>query len=49
MAEAIRKVETTMTFEGMDLDGENIQMLRVYKNGEISGDELKNQILSGVR
>lgn len=44
--EAIREVEATMAFEGMDLNEEDIQMLRAYKNGEISGDELRKQILS---
>lgn len=48
-AEAIKEVETTMAFEGMDLNEEDIRMLRAYKNGEISGDELRNQILSEVR
>ena len=48
-AEAIREVKATMAFEGMDLDGEDIRMLRAYKNGEISGDELRSQILSEVR
>lgn len=44
--EAIKEVEATMAFEGMDLNEEDIQMLRAYKNGEISGDELRKQILS---
>ncbi|MDO4307861.1 MAG: hypothetical protein Q4C77_13610 [Eubacteriales bacterium] len=35
-----------MAFEGMDLDEEDIRMLRADKNGEISGDELRSQILS---
>lgn len=43
--EAIKEVEATMAFEGMDLNEEDIQMLRAYKNGEISGDELRSQIL----
>lgn len=48
-AEAIREVEATMAFEGMDLNEEDIRILRAYKNGEISGDELRSQILSEVR
>ena len=47
--EAIKEVEATMAFEGMDLNEEDIRMLRAYKNGEISGDELRSQILSEVR
>ena len=38
-----------MAFEGMDLTREDIRMLQAYKNGEISGDELRSQILSEVR
>ena len=47
--EANKEVEATMAFEGMDLNEEDIRMLRAYKNGEISGDELRSQILSEVR
>lgn len=47
-AEAVREVEATMAFEGMDLTEEDIQMLYAYKNGEVSGDELRQQILSEV-
>ena len=48
-AESVREVEATMAFEGMDLNEEDIRMLRAYKNGQISGNELRNQILSEVR
>lgn len=48
-AEAIKEVEATMAFEGMDLNEEDIRMLRAYRNGEISGDGLRSQILSEVR
>ncbi len=47
--EAIKEVKATMAFEGMELTEEDIRMLRIYKNGEVSGDELRNQILSEVR
>lgn len=47
-AEAVREVEATMAFEGMDLAEEDTQMLYAYKNGEVSGDELRQQILSEV-
>jgi len=46
--EAIREVEATMAFEDMDLTEEDIQMLRAYKNGEISGNRLRQQILNEV-
>lgn len=48
-AEAIGEVEATMAFEGMDLTSEEIRTLLAYKNGEISGDELRSQILREVR
>ena len=47
--EAIKEVEATMAFEGMDLSGKAKPIIRAYKNGEISGDELRSQILSEVR
>ena len=47
--EAIKEVEATMAIEGMDLNEEDIRMLRAYKNGDISGDERRSQILSEVR
>ena len=45
-AEAVKEVEATMAFEGMDLTEEDVRMLYAYKNGEVSGDELRQQILS---
>lgn len=48
-AEAIREVEASMALEDMDLTEEEVQMLRAYKRGEVSGDELRKQILSEVR
>lgn len=35
--------------EGMKLTKEEVQMFYTYKNGEISGDELKQKILREVR
>ena len=48
-AESIKEVEATMAFEGLDLTEEDVRMLHAYKNGEVSGDELRKQILSEVR
>ena len=45
--EAVKEVEATMAFEGMDLTEEDMRMLHAYRNGEVSGDELRRQILSG--
>lgn len=47
--EAVRKVEATMAFEGMELTEEDVRMLYDYKNGEVSGDELRQQILGEIR
>jgi len=47
--EAIREVEATMAFENMDLTEEDIQMLYAYKNREISGNDLRQQILNEVK
>lgn len=47
--EAIREVEATMAFEGLDLAEEDIRMLYAYKSGEVSGDELRRQILGEGR
>lgn len=44
-AETVKEVETTMAFEGMDLTEEDFKMLYAYKNGQMSGDELRQQIL----
>ena len=42
----IREVETTLAMEGMKLDENDMRMLRVYENGSVSGDELREQIIS---
>lgn len=47
--EAVREVEATMAFEGMDLTEEEVRMLYAYKSGEASGDELRQRILDEVR
>ena len=47
--EAIKEVQATMAFEGMELTEEDIQMLYAYKNGEVSGDELRERIMGEVR
>ena len=38
-----------MAFEGMDLTEEDVRMLYAYKSGKVSGDELRQQILSEDR
>lgn len=47
--ETVKEVEATMAFEGMELTEEDVRMLYAYKRGEVSGDELRRQILSEVR
>lgn len=46
--EAVKEVEATMAFEEMDLTEDDMQILYAYKNGEISGDELRHQIIGEV-
>ena len=47
--EAVEEVRATMAMEGMELTEEDIQVLYAYKNGEMSGDELRKQILGENR
>lgn len=47
--EAVEEVKATMAFEGLELTEEDLQMLYSYKNGEMSGDELRKQILGEGR
>lgn len=47
--EAIQEVEATMSFEGLDLSEEDKKMLYEYRSGAVSGDDLRQQILSGVK
>jgi len=47
--EAVREVEATMAFEDMDLTEEDIRMLYAYKNGGISGNRLRQQILNEAK
>ena len=46
--EAIQEVEATLRMEGMHLTAEDKNMLRQYKRGAVSGDELREKILSEV-
>ena len=47
--EAVKEVEATMAFEGMELTEDDLQILYAYKNGEVSGDELRHRIMGEVR
>ncbi|MCM1559796.1 MAG: hypothetical protein NC123_09640 [Butyrivibrio sp.] len=47
--EAVNEVRATMAFEDMDLTKEDIRMLYAYKNGDISGDDLRHEILGGAK
>ena len=46
--EAINEVEATLKMEGMQLTDEDIVLLKAYKSGRFSGDELREKILNGV-
>ena len=41
--EAVKEVEATLAFEGMNLTEEEIGMLYDYKTGNVSGDELRKK------
>lgn len=47
--EAVNKVRATIVFEDMNLTEEDVQMLYAFKNGEVSGDELRRGILRGEK
>lgn len=46
--EAVKEVQATMDFEGMELTEDDLQILYAYKNGEASGDELRHQIMGEI-
>lgn len=46
--EAVKEVQATMTFEGMELTEDDLQLLYACKNGETSGDELRHRIIGEV-
>lgn len=46
--EAVNEVEATLKMEGLQLTDEDITLLRAYKSGKMSGDELRKMILSEV-
>lgn len=46
--EAVSEVEATMKMEGMCLTQEDIKLLEEYRNGMVSGDAIRKQILSEV-
>ena len=47
--EAVKEVEATMAFEGMELTEDDLQILYAYKNGETARDELRHRIIEEVR
>ncbi|BCN30835.1 type II toxin-antitoxin system RelB/DinJ family antitoxin [Anaeromicropila herbilytica] len=46
--EAISEVDATLKMEGMQMTAEDKQLLKDYKSGVVSGDELRQQILKEV-
>ena len=45
MQEAIDEVDATMRMEGMPLSDDDIELLKVYKNGRLTGDQIREKIL----
>ncbi len=46
--EAIKEVEATFAFEGMNLTEDDLRILYAYKNGEIDGEELRQRIMGEI-
>lgn len=46
--EAVKEVEATLAFEGLELTEDDLQILYAYKNGEIEGDELRHRIMGEI-
>lgn len=47
--ETVNEVRATMAFEDMNLTEADVQMLYAYKNGDVSGDDLRREILGGAK
>ena len=45
MQEAIDEVDATMRMEGMPLSDDDIELLKVYKSGRLTGDQIREKIL----
>lgn len=46
--ESINEVKATMEMEGMPLTDDELDILLSYRKGELSGDEIRQKILSEV-
>lgn len=46
--EILDEVAATLKMEGMQLTEEDIRLLKSYKSGEFSGDEIRQRILNEV-
>lgn len=46
--ETIEEINTTMKMEGLNPTQEELDVLKSYKKGEITADEIRKQILSEV-
>ena len=47
--EEVNEMRATMAFEDMDLPEEYVRMLYAYKNGNVSRDDLRREILGGAK
>lgn len=43
MQEAIDEVDATMRMEGMPLSDDDIELLKVYKSGRLTGDQIRKR------
>lgn len=46
--EVVEEVDATLRMEGLKLEEDEIQLLRMYRMGKVSGDDLRKRILQEV-
>ena len=46
--QSIEETKATLAMEGMNLTDEEVQMLKDYSSGKVTGDELRRQIYASV-
>lgn len=47
--QAIKEVAATMAFENMNLDENDLKLLKAYQQGELSGDDVRAKIIAEMR
>lgn len=47
--QAIKEVAATMAFENMNLDENDLKLLKAYQHEELSGDDIRAKIIAEMR